>query len=57
MDSAERSRGPLEECRRLVPLAQSAPEATVLRSLARSGAMIANQTVRYAGILRTAARK
>jgi hypothetical protein len=50
MHSAECCRIPSEECRCLVPLAQSEAEATVLRSLSRSWVMIANQSDRYAEI-------
>jgi hypothetical protein len=56
MDSAERCRAQLAECRRLVPLAHSEAEATVLRSLARSWSMIANQTDRYEEIMKVAGK-
>jgi len=56
MHSAEYCRIQSEECRRLVPLAQSEAEATVLRSLSRSWAMIANQSDRYAEITKKAPR-
>ncbi|HEV7879248.1 hypothetical protein [Bradyrhizobium sp.] len=55
MDSAERGRAQLAECRTLLPLAKSAAEATVLKNLARSWKMIANQTALYDEII--AARK
>jgi hypothetical protein len=51
MDSAERCRAQLAECRRLVPLAKSAAEATVLKNLVRSWKMIANQTALYDEII------
>jgi hypothetical protein len=56
MHSAEYCRIQSEECRGLVPLAQSEAEATVLRSLSRSWAMIANQSDRYAEITKKAPR-
>jgi hypothetical protein len=51
MDSAERCRAQLAECRRLVPLAKSVAEATVLKNLVRSWKMIANQTALYDEII------
>jgi hypothetical protein len=51
MDSAERCRAQLAECRRLLPLAKSAAEATVLKNLVRSWKMIANQTALYDEII------
>jgi hypothetical protein len=56
MHSAEYCRIQSEECRCLVPLAESEAEATVLRSLSRSWAMIANQIDRYAEITEKAPR-
>jgi hypothetical protein len=56
MHSAEYCRIQSEECRGLVPLAQSEAEATVLRSLSRSWAIIANQSDRYAEITKKAPR-
>jgi hypothetical protein len=47
MDSAERCRDQLAECRRLLPLAKSVAEATVLKNLVRSWKMIANQRALY----------
>ncbi len=52
MDSSERCRIQAEECRRLLLLAQSGAEATILTSLSRSWSVIANQTDRYAAIVR-----
>jgi hypothetical protein len=43
MDSAERCRSQLAECRKLLPLAKSEAESTVLKNLVRSWKMIANQ--------------
>jgi hypothetical protein len=51
MDSAERCRAQLAECRRLMPLAKSAAEATVLKNLVRSWKMIVNQTALYEEII------
>jgi hypothetical protein len=51
MDSAERCRAQLAECRRLLPLAKSVAEATVLKNLVRSWKMIANQTGLYDEII------
>jgi hypothetical protein len=47
MDSADHCRDQLAECRRLLLLAHSEAEATVLKLLVRSWRMIANQTDRY----------
>jgi hypothetical protein len=52
MDPADRCRTQANECHRLMLLAQSGPEATILTSLTRSWNMIANQTDRYVAILR-----
>jgi hypothetical protein len=52
MDHADRCRTQADECHRLMLLAQSGAEATILTSLTRSWRMIANQTDRYAAILR-----
>jgi hypothetical protein len=49
---ASRCRTHAEECHRLILLAQSGAEATILTSLARSWKMIANQTDRYIAIMR-----
>jgi hypothetical protein len=51
MDSTEHCRSQLAECRRLISLAQSEAEATVLKLLVRSWGMIANQTDRYAELI------
>jgi hypothetical protein len=51
MDSAERCRINLEECLRLMPLAKSPAEATVLKNLVRSWKMIANQIALYEEIM------
>jgi hypothetical protein len=51
MDSTEHCRSQLAECRRLMSLAQSEAEATVLKLLVRSWGMIANQTDRYADLI------
>jgi hypothetical protein len=51
MDSAERCRDQLAECRRLMPLAKSEAESTVLKNLVRSWKMIANQTALYDEII------
>jgi hypothetical protein len=56
MYSAEFCRIQSEQCRRLVRLAQSEAEATVLRSLSRSWVMIANQSDRLAEITKNAPR-
>ena len=52
MDHADRCRAQAEECHRLMLLAQSGAEATILTSLTRSWKMIANQTDRYIVIMR-----
>ena len=52
MDRAERCRTQADECHRLMLLAQSGAEATILTSLTRSWKMIANQTDRYVAIMR-----
>ena len=49
---ASRCRTHAEECSRLMLLAESGAEATILTSLARSWKMIANQTDRYIAIMR-----
>ncbi len=51
MDSAEHCRAQLAECSRLMPLAESAAEATVLKNLIRSRKMIANQMALYEALL------
>jgi hypothetical protein len=50
MDRADRCRTQADECHRLMLLAQSGAEATILTSLMRSWKMIANQTDRYFAI-------
>jgi hypothetical protein len=58
MKEAARCRFQAEECDRLMLLAESGAEATILTSLTRSWKMIANQTDRYVAIMkREAARK
>jgi hypothetical protein len=57
MDSAERCRAQAEQCRRLVPLAQSEAEASMLKNLSNTWVMLANQTDQYAEIMKEAARK
>ena len=52
MDAADRCRIQADECHRLMLLAQSGAEATILTSLTRSWKMIANQTDRYIAIMR-----
>ncbi len=52
MDRAERCRTQADECHRLMLLAQSGAEATILTSLMRSWKMIANQTDRYVAIMK-----
>lgn len=52
MDSASRCRVQAAECDRLMRLAESGAEATILTSLTRSWKMIANQTDRYVAIMR-----
>lgn len=55
---ASRCRTQSEECHRLMLLAESGAEATILTSLYRSWKMIANQTDRYVAIMkREAAQK
>lgn len=49
---ASRCRTHAEECHRLMLLAQSGAEATILTSLARSWKMIANQIDRYIAIMK-----
>ena len=51
MDSADRSRANLVECRELLPSAQNDAEATVLKTLLRSWKMIANQLDRHAELM------
>jgi hypothetical protein len=52
MYNAKTCLGQLEECRNLHPLAKSAAEATVLKNLARSWKIIANQMALYEEILK-----
>jgi hypothetical protein len=52
MDHADRCRTQADECHRLLLLAQSGAEATILTSLMRSWKMIANQTDRYVAIMK-----
>ena len=52
MAPADRCRTQADECHRLMLLAQSGAEATILTSLTRSWKMIANQTDRYVAIMR-----
>jgi len=52
MDRADRCRAQADECHRLMLLAQSGAEATILTSLMRSWKMIANQTDRYLAIMK-----
>ena len=52
MDRADRCRTQAQECHRLMLLARSGAEATILTSLTRSWRMIANQTDRYTAIMR-----
>jgi hypothetical protein len=52
MDRADRCRTQADECHRLMLLAQSGAEATILTSLMRSWKMIANQTDRYVVIMK-----
>jgi hypothetical protein len=49
---ASRCRTQAEECHRLMLLAESGAEATILTSLTRSWKMIANQTDRYIAIMK-----
>jgi hypothetical protein len=51
MDSADHCRDQLAECCRLLPLARSEAETTVLKLLVRSWRMTANQTDRYAELI------
>ena len=51
-NEASRCRTHAEECHRLMLLAKSGAEATILTSLARSWKMIANQTDRYVTIMK-----
>jgi hypothetical protein len=53
MDSADHCRDQLAECRRLLLLAHSEAEATVLKLLVRSWGMTANQTDRYVQLIDT----
>jgi hypothetical protein len=55
MEQADRCRTQAEGCHRLMLLARSGAEATILTSLTRSWKMIANQTDRYVAIMRKAA--
>ena len=52
MDRADRCRAQADECHRLMLLAQSGAQATILTSLMRSWKMIANQTDRYVAIMK-----
>ena len=47
MDTAEHCREQLEKVQKALPLAKSDAEATVLKNLARSWKMIANQMALY----------
>jgi len=49
---ASRCRTQAEECHRLMLVAQSGAEATILTSLTRSWTTIANQTDRYVAIMK-----
>jgi hypothetical protein len=49
---ASRCRTHAEQCHRLMLLAESGAQATILTSLARSWKMIANQTDRYVAIMK-----
>jgi hypothetical protein len=51
MDSAKRCQDQLAECRRLMPLAKSQAESTVLKNLIRSWKMIGNQLALYEEII------
>ena len=51
MDTADHCRDQLAECRRLLPLAHSEAETTVLKLLVRSWRMTANQTDRYVELI------
>jgi hypothetical protein len=52
ISEASRCRTQAEECHRLMLLAKSGAEATILTSLWRSWKMIANQTDRYVAIMK-----
>ena len=52
INEASRCRTQAEECHRLLLVAQSGAEATILTSLMRSWKMIANQTDRYVAIMK-----
>jgi hypothetical protein len=52
LTEAGRCRTQAEQCHRLMLLAQSGAEATILTSLTRSWNMIANQTDRYVAIMK-----
>jgi hypothetical protein len=52
MDTAEHCREQLEKFQKALPLAKSVAEATVLKNLARSWKMIANQMALYEAILK-----
>lgn len=52
INEASRCRTQAEECHRLMLVAQSGAEATILTSLMRSWKMIANQTDRYVAIMK-----
>jgi len=51
-DIAEHCRNHAEECRRLLALAQTEAEASLLRYLSRSWMAIANQIDRYVEIVK-----
>jgi hypothetical protein len=52
INEASRCRTQAEECHRLMLVAESGAEATILTSLMRSWKMIANQTDRYVAIMK-----
>jgi hypothetical protein len=52
MHEASRCRTQAQECHRLMLLARSGAEATILTSLTRSWKMIASQTDRYIAIMK-----
>jgi hypothetical protein len=52
MNQADMCRTRADECHRLMLLAQSGAEATILTSLMRSWKMIANQIGRYVAIMK-----
>lgn len=52
INEASRCRTQAEECQRLMLVAESGAEATILTSLMRSWKMIANQTDRYVAIMK-----